>query len=148
MNPVGHPPCLAERLVVGDVRGGRPAQGLAEVRDHALDPASARDRDAVPAPLAVMSDGVPGIAEDADGRVGVGELRLLHQKHVGFRAVEPPLDFLEASVQRVDVPRRDAHRAKNISSGVRRRGADSVKLAPEIVSFITNGHVLLVNRVL
>src|SRR3972149_83864 len=97
-----------------------PAKGLTEVGDYTVNPEAARDGDAIPAPLAVMGESIAGVAEGADGRVGVGELRLLHQKHVGVRAVEPPFDLLETSVQGVDVPRRDAHESKNTSSGVRR----------------------------
>ena len=44
------------------VRAGR--SGWPKLRDHALDAAAARDRDAVPAALAVMGQLVAGVAED------------------------------------------------------------------------------------
>src|SRR5207244_946028 len=73
------------------------------------DPVPARDRDAVPPPLTVMRDLVSARAERVGRHVGVGELRLLHEEDVGTRTLEPPRDLVEARLQRVDVPGRDAH---------------------------------------
>src|SRR2546428_8264304 len=70
---------------------------------------SARDGHTVPPTLAMVCELVAGLLESLDRRVGVGELRLLHQQDVGLRAVEPPDDLLEPRLQRVDVPGRDTH---------------------------------------
>src|SRR5262249_21871651 len=76
---------------------------------HALDPAAAGDGHAVPAALAVVGQRVAAVLEYADRRLRVRELGLLHQEHVGPRAVQPPGDLVQPGLQGVDVPGRDAH---------------------------------------
>ena len=110
----GHHPRLCHRLVIAGVGRLRRPQRLAEVRYHVIDARAAGDRDTVPAPLAMMRELIAAIAECGDRRVGVRELRLLHEEHVGLGPLEPPDDFVEPRAQRIDVPGRDAHRTLRI----------------------------------
>jgi hypothetical protein len=98
-------------LVQADRRAGPGiAHGpVAEVRDRILEPDPAGDRDAVPASLAVVEELVPRDREREDGRVLVGELRLLHQQDVRVRPLDPAIHGLLAGLERVDVPGRDPH---------------------------------------
>ncbi len=61
------------------------------------------------------SEVVAGHRERHRRGIVVGELRLLHEQDVRLGALEPPLDLLEAGLQRVDVPGRDAHRMHQAS---------------------------------
>ena len=105
----GDHPRLRKRFVVTDIgRLGR-AQWLAKVFDDGVDAAAAGDGDAVPSAFAMMRQCIAGLIEHRSRRICVSQLGLLHQQHVGLGSVEPPCDFLEPGLQRIDVPGRDAH---------------------------------------
>jgi hypothetical protein len=103
-------PRLCHRLVIARLGRLRRPQRLSEVRHDLLDAVPAHDGHPVPAAFAMMREFVAEIAKCGHGRVGIGELRLLHEEHVGLRALEPPDDLLQPCAQRVDVPGRDSHR--------------------------------------
>src|SRR4029077_1169627 len=84
-------------------------RAVAEVGDDILDADLARDRDAVPATLAVVDEGVAHHLERALRRGGVGQLRLLHQQDVRLGPGDPPVDGVGPGLQRVDVPGGDPH---------------------------------------
>ena len=77
--------------------GARPARsGSPKFVITSSMPHAAGDGHAVPAALAVVGERVAGGREGVGRRVGVGELRLLHQQHVGLGPLQPPRDLLQA----------------------------------------------------
>ncbi len=126
---------VVEGAPVGDVRahhadpaaGGGDQAGLrirvrpvAEPQHHVVDADAADDGHAVPPAFAVV-DAVVAEGREGHGRERrVSELRLLHAQHVGLALGQPRLHPLLAGVQRVDVPRREAHRPRTLPG---RRGA-------------------------
>src|SRR5260221_7743047 len=56
-----------------------------------------------------MGQGVPRVPEGLHWRLRVRELGLLHEQDVGARAAQLPGALLEAGLQGIDVPGRDAH---------------------------------------
>src|SRR5439155_12877220 len=103
-----------------DVQGQRGPQGLAEVRDDAADRVATRDGDPIPSSFAVVRELVPGPAKRVGRRVGIGELRLLHQQDVRPRTLEPPENLVEPGLQRVDVPGGDPHGRSLVDIACRR----------------------------
>src|SRR5262245_34632336 len=102
-------PCFRKRFVVADIGCPRQTQRLAEVCDYAVDAGTACDSDAVPTAFAMVYQAIAGLAEHRGWCVCVSQLCLLHQEHVRLGSVEPPCDFLEAGLQRIDVPGCDPH---------------------------------------
>ena len=98
----------------GAARSARPRvphRPVAEIRDDVRDRETVprRDRDAVPAALAVVDELIAGHREGHDRRVLVRKLGLLDEEDVRFGAGQPVLDRVLAGFQRVDVPCGDAH---------------------------------------
>ena len=87
------------------------SSGLAvgEAGHHVVEPDPAQDGDAVPAALAVVHRLVAERREGQRREGGVGQLGLLHADDVGLALGQPLLDPLEAGVEGVDVPGREAH---------------------------------------
>src|SRR5439155_1515595 len=73
------------------------------------------DPDAVPGSQAVMRDLVAQLAEGEQRNELVGELCLLHAEDVRLLRGSPGQHTIEASLQRIDVPRREPHRPPSVS---------------------------------
>ena len=82
---------------------------VGEAGDDVVEPHPADDRHAVPAPLAVVRALVAEGGEGHRREGGVGQLRLLHADDVGLALGQPLLHPLLAGLERVHVPRHEAH---------------------------------------
>ena len=82
-----------------------------------VDPDPRRDRHAVPPAGPVVDELVAERPEVQRRRLLVGELRLLHAQDVRLVALGPGQHPLEAGLQRVDVPGREAHRFEHRPTG-------------------------------
>ncbi len=90
----------------------REARPAGQSSDHVVQPDAREDRHAVPRRLAVCRDGVAASFElgaEELGELVVGELGLLQADDVRLPLVEPRQQPRQPLLDRVDVPRRDAH---------------------------------------